>query len=956
MPTISWSEIRHRALQFTHEWKDVNAQREAAEEQTFWNEFFRIFGLRRRHVAAFEKPLKDIRGKYGLLDLFWPGVVLVEHKTAGASLEKSESQAFELVRELICAGRRREVPRYIVVSDFARFGIYDLEQRTPAGGEECRYTEIPLDHLHERIREFAFMTGDTPQEIDPEDPANFEATALLAGLHDSMREAGYGGADLERFLVRVLFCLFAEDTGVFEPLAFTKLLSSTRDDGSDLGVLLAQLFEVLDTPENTRHKGLPEDLAAIPYVNSSLFREKIAFAAFASTQRAELLKCAAFCWAKISPAVFGSLFQDILQKPERRQLGAHYTSERDILKVLKASFVDELQGELDAITADRSTRRNARLEEFHAKLVDIRVLDPACGCGNFLILAYRELRRLEHELLVLLHKEETPRIIGIRDLCKVDVDQFFGIEINEWPCRIAEVGLWLADHQANRLLAEAFGLSSRRIPLQASPTIWHANALDIDWRTVLAPSDSVYLIGNPPFVGKKEQDSAQKAQVVSIWRGVAGAGELDYVTCWYRKAADYIRGTKVRAAFVSTNSISQGEQVGIIWGDLLGRGIRIHFAHTTFEWESEARGKAHVHVVIIGFGARDVTSKTIYEYASLRAPPAAVAAKNINPYLADAPDVAIRSRREAITPAPKINYGSMMIDKPRRAEDGRGRYDSGLIIGGDSAREAILAENARIDPYIKRCTGGDEYINGETKWCLWLVDAPSELIGSTPSVKARAEGVREFRLSSGREQTRRLASTPTLFGERRQPSSRYLLIPKVSSERRRYVPIGFLAADIIATGSALIVPDASEYDFGVLSSSMHNAWMRYVGGRIKSDYQYSAEIVYNNFPWPTALTVRQRAAVEAAATAVLAAREMFPRSTLADLYDPVSMPSELSKAHAELDRAVEECYRAARFCSDRERVEHLFTMHAALSSPPTAAVEEAQTRVSADRHCGGSEA
>lgn len=940
MPTISWNEIRHRALQFTHEWKDVKAQREAAEKQTFWNEFFQIFGLRRRNVAAFEQPLKNIRGKYGFLDLFWPGVVLVEHKTAGASLEKAESQAFEYMRDLIRAGRQREVPRYIVVSDFARFGIYDLEPESPAEGEEYRYTEIPLDHLHERIREFAFITGDTPQKINPEDPANFEATALLAGLHDSMKEAGYGGADLERFLVRVLFCLFAEDTGIFEPLAFTNLLSSTKEDGSDLGMLLAHLFEVLDTPENKRQKNLTEDLAAFPYVNGSLFREKLKFAAFTSTQRTELLKCAAFYWATISPAVFGSLFQDILQKPERRQVGAHYTNERDILKVLKATFIDELQAELDLIKADRSTRRNARLEEFQSKLVNIRVLDPACGCGNFLILAYRELRRLEHELLVELHKKETQRIIGIRDLCKVDVDQFFGIEINEWPCRIAEVGLWLADHQANRLLAEAFGFPFRRIPLQASPTIRHGNALDIDWRTVLAPSDSVYLIGNPPFVGKKEQDSAQKAQVMSLWNGVAGAGELDYVTCWYRKAADYIINTNVRAAFVSTNSISQGEQVGIIWGYLLGRGIRIHFAHTTFEWESEARGKAHVHVVIIGFGAHDVSGKTIYEYSSLRALPTAVAAKNINPYLADAPDVVIRSRRATITPAPKINYGSMMIDKPRKAEDGQGRYDSGLIIGGDSARKAILAENAKIAPYIKRCTGGDEYINGETKWCLWLVDAPPEITKTTPSVRARVDGVRKFRLSSGREQTRKLALTPALFGERRQPSSRYLLIPKVSSESRRYIPIGFLEPDIIATGSALIVPEATEYDFGILSSSMHNAWMRYVGGRMKSDYQYSAEIVYNNFPWPTGITLKQKTAVEAAATVVLAARKKFPTSTLADLYDPLSMPPELSKAHADLDRVVEKCYRAARFNSDRERVEHLFTMHAALSAPLTAAVEK----------------
>lgn len=779
-------------------------------------------------------------------------------------------------------------------------------------------------------------------KINPEDSANFAATARLAGLHDTMSAAGHGGADLERLLVRVLFCLFAEDTGIFEPFAFTNLILSTNEDASDLGTRLADLFETLDTPEHARHEHLSDDLAAFPHVNGSLFKEKPGFTAFTPNQRSELLNCTAFHWATISPAVFGSLFQDILHKPDRRQVGAHYTNERDILKVLKASFVDELQAELDAIKAERSTGRNARLVDFQGKLAGIRVLDPACGCGNFLILAYRELRRLEHELLVELHAEPTPRSLGIRDLCKVDVDQFFGIEIHEWPCRIAEVGLWLADLQANRLLAEALGLSLGRVPLQASPTIRHGDALSLDWRAVLTPSDSVYLLGNPPFIGKKEQTPAQKAQVLSTWEGAPGAGELDYVTCWYHKAADYIRGTRVRAAFVSTSSITQGEQVGVVWRYLLARGLRIHFAHTTFAWESEARGKAHVHVVIIGFGAIDVTNKTIYEYSSLRGPPTAVPAKNINPYLADAPDVIIRSRSAPITPGPKINYGSMMIDKPRKAGHGKGRYDHGLIIGGDSEREALLAEDTRLRPYIKRCTGGDEYIHGETKWCLWLVDAPPELIDSSPSVKARADGVRRFRLASGRGQTRKLAETPTLFGERRQPSSRYLLIPKVSSEARRYIPIGFLEPDIIATGSALIVPEATEYDFGVLSSSMHHAWMRCVGGRMKSDYQYSAEIVYNNFPRPSAPPFAQRAGVEAAAAGVLAARKNFPGSTLADLYDPAAMPSELSRAHADLDHAVEACYRPARFNSDRERVEHLFMMHAALSAQLRATAGEPQ--------------
>ena len=654
----------------------------------------------------------------------------------------------------------------------------------------------------------------------------------------------------------------------------------------------------------------------------------LAFAEFDRPMRAALVECCEFNWSRISPAVFGSLFQSIMAGDAgartRRQLGAHYTSERDIMKLVKSLFLDDLQKEL--LECGKSKRR---LQTFQQKLASLRFLDPACGCGNFLVVTYRELRLLELEVLIRLWggKEDSARLM-LDALLKVDVDQMHGIEIEEWPARIAEVAMWLIDHQMNQKVGEAFGQPVRRLPLTKSARIVHANALRTDWNEVLASQRCSYVLGNPPFVGKKERNRSQKADMTAIWGDVAGAGVLDYVTCWYRVAARYIVGSGIGAAFVSTNSICQGEQVGLFWPQMLGpRGMSIRFAHTTFVWMSEAKGKAHVHVVIVGFGA-GTGPGTIVDYSDDATSPTVSRVARISPYLCEGSNLTLVKRRAPLCNVPPMNYGSMMIDRGRDQASAKG-----LLLSA-AERAAILNENRAIAPFVRPLFGTDEFINGTKRWCLWLVDAPPNLVRSSRLITERLDAVRRFRSSSDREQTQKLAATPGLFGEIRQPATDYLLVPKVSSENRRYIPIGFMSPAVIASGSALVVPNATLYHFGVLTSEMHMAWTRRVCGRLESRYQYSANLVYNNFPWPETSAIRMTA-VESAARHVLDCRALFGGQTLADLYDPLAMPKVLRDAHRSLDLAVDRCYRAARFAGERQRVEYLFTLYECLISPLT---------------------
>ena len=914
---LSWNEIRHRAIRFSQEWS--GAKREQAEKQTFWNEFFDVFGVSRRAVASFEEPVRKLSGDYGYIDLFWPGNVLVEHKSRGQDLGKAESQAFRYIRDLAGEGRYKEIPHYVIVSDFARLALHDLEpeeqSRLPLFDRwRVATTEFPLADFHKYIHAFAFIPGYKQHKFEEQDPINIEAVEIMGRLHDALEAGGYAGHQLERFLVRVLFCLFAEDTGIFERESFRLyLLNRTAEDGSDLGLHLARLFEVLNTPQEKRQKNLDETLAAFTYVNGELFAEQLRFADFNRDMRNALLACTRFDWGRISPAIFGSLFQSVMEPKERRQIGGHYTNERDILKLIRSLLLDELREDFE-----RAKRSKAELRRFHEKLSELRFLDPACGCGNFLVITYRELRLLEIEILKLLYPHRQQEL-NIQRLSLVDVDAFYGIEISEWPVRIAEVAMWLMDHQMNIRLSEAFGQYFVRLPLKKSPTIACGNALRLDWKEILPPEKCSYILGNPPFVGAKHLNAEQSSDIELITAYIENGGLLDYVTAWYFKAAEFIQGTRIEVGFVSTNSISQGEQVGVLWNPLFQRSnLKIHFAHRTFSWESEARGKAHVHVVIIGFGASDTTNKRIYDYEGENV--TAITAKNISPYLIEGTDTAVVNRSRPICDVPEMGIGNKPID------------DGNYLFTSDEKCKFVKAEPAAKE-YIRAFFGADDFLQCHPRWCLWLGDCSPQNLRQMPEVMMRVEAVRTFRKKSKSRPTRKLAATPTRFHVENIPTSPYLLIPRHSSERRKYIPIGYVKPEILAGDSCLIISDTTPYHFGVLSSAMHMAWVKQVCGRLKSDYRYSTKLVYNNYPWPEGPTAKQRAAVKAAAQKVLDARKKFPDATLADLYDPLAMPKELTKTHADLDRAVDRCYRRQPFQNDRQRVEYLFALYEKLNAP-----------------------
>lgn len=909
---------------FSRSWQ--SATREQADKQTFWNEFFDIFGVPRRTVATFEEPVSRIGGSTGFIDLFWPGKLLVEHKTAGQSLDSAESQAFQYVRDLLTSGREEEVPRYILLSDFRRFALYDLEPEEQRDlpmfhGLRFQRLEFALGELRQHTREFAFIPGYKIHKFAEQDPANLKAVALMARLHDTLRAGGYSGHDLERLLVRLLFCLFAEDTGIFEPSTFELFLENrTQRDGTDLGSRLNQLFRVLDTPVERRQRNLDEALAALPYVNGELFREQLEFAEFNADQRNAMLSCTRFDWSRISPAIFGALFQEVMTDTERRRIGAHYTSERDILKVIRPLFLDGLREEFEAIQADRSTRAKARLDELRQRLSTLKFLDPACGCGNFLVIAYRELRALELDILRAQHgAQQALTFDEVNRLSTLDVNQFYGIEIEEWPARIAEVALWLMDHQSNMRIHEAFGQPCVRLPLKNSPHIRHGNALRMDWGELLPAVECSYVLGNPPFVGHHYQSAEQKIDQQMVMREVSARGVLDYVSNWYVKASEYIAGTHIRIAFVSTNSICQGEQAGILWTELFGRfGIKITFAYQTFSWQSEARGRAHVHVVIVGLANATAGPKWIYQDATgdlLR-----IAAENISPYLVPGPDRAFLPRSRPICLVPQMYWGN----KPT---------DGGHLILSVEERREFLQQEPGSRRFIRRYMSGGDFLDGAVRYCLWLVDASPADLQNLPLVRKRLEKVAQFRLQSTAVTTRAYAKQPALFRQISQPDKKYLVIPEVSSERRAYVPMAILSPRVVCSNTTQFIPEASPYHFGVLTSSMHMAWVRRVAGRLKSDYRYSNSLVYNNYPWPLRPTEAQRRKVEDLAQGVLEARAQFPDSTLAALYDPLLMPPVLLRAHQRLDRAVERCYRTEPFANDQARVEFLFALYEQITNP-----------------------
>ena len=915
---LSWNEIKDRALKFSNEWK--TASKENADKQTFYNEFFEVFGISRKRVASFEESVKKLGNKQGFIDLFWKGILLVEHKSRGESLEKAYGQALDYFPNL----KEEELPKYILVSDFERFKLYDLE----AGTEKV----FNLSILHENVHLFDFIAGYKKKNYEDVGDASIEASELMGELYDKLKESGYPEHHLELFLVRLLFCLFADDTGIWEKDILTQFIEEkTNEDGSDIGEKLAHLFQVLNTPYEKRPNTLDEDLTRFAYINGTLFEQPICLHTWNIEMRETLLKCCYYNWSKVSPAIFGSLFQCVYDKEQRRSKGEHYTSEKNIMKLIEPLFLDDLKQEYEYLIKLKNNK--SRLEEFHNKIASLKFLDPACGCGNFLVISYRELRRLEIQVLLKLNEIEVKRsksedyflqktFINITNLSKIDVDNFYGIEIEEFPAKIAEVALWMTDHLMNTELSEAFGAYFARIPLRKSAKIVNKNALRIDWNDVVSKSKLSYILGNPPFIGKHLMSENQNDDISIVFNNIKKSGELDYVTGWYKKACEYIENTLIKVAFVSTCSISQGEQVGILWNELLKKyGIVIHFAHRTFVWDNEARGKAHVHCVIIGFAHYDINAKRLYDYEDIKGEPHEIKVKNINPYLIDGKNILILEKKNPIVPnIPQIIFGSKPVDE-------------GHFLFTEEEKIEFIKQEPYSEKFFKPLISSKEFLNNTNRWCLWLKDINPNELKTLPLVLDRVNKVRAFRLKSKKAQTRKDAQRATLFAEIRKPKSGFIAIPLHSSEKRKYIPFGFFDNTYIPNNSCSFVPDGTLYDFGILTSEMHMTWVKYTCGRIKSDYRYSNTIVYNNFPFPEHPDKNKIKKVGEKAQTVLDIREKYPDCSLAILYSPETMPPDLVKAHSELDRAADACYGKTSFKTERERIEFLFDLYDKYTSP-----------------------
>lgn len=918
--TLSPSEMRARAIDFAHEYREATSER--ADAQLFWRDFFHVFGISARRVGAFEQPVRNLSAGSGRgrIDFLWKGRVLVEHKSRGENLDAAGRQARDYFDGLIDA----DLPRYILVSDFARIRLHDVE----SGARN----EFNLDQLFFHIGLFGFLSGYTSRPPVPTDPVNQQATRALAKLHDLLEQkGGYRGRALDVWMVRTLFCLFADSANIFEQGQFRELIGQrTADNGNDLGAWMARLHDVLNTPGHHRPPALDAQLAEFRYVNGDLFAEPIPVPTTSQAMREALLDACRVDWKAVSPAIFGSLFQSIKDRDERRIGGEHYTTEENILKCLDPMFLDGLRvAANDALARDQQDSMLRRLRR-------IRVFDPACGCGNFLVVAYRELRRIELTVLKRRYGGDDAGRVASLNASAVNVDQFYGLEVDDWPAQIARVALWLTDHQMNLELSREFGSLRLRLPLVTAPRIRAVNALHEDWAAFCPAGGDVFCVGNPPFVGAKTMTASQRSDVAHVFGRTPSAGLLDYVSCWYLKAAEWLAAApEAEACLISTNSITQGEQPAILWSVLWPRGVVINFAHRTFRWSSEARGKAAVHCVIIGFALRHRGTKRLWDYDDPGALPHEIGpVQAINPYLVDGPMVALPRRGKPLWDAPRLAIGNKPID-------------GGWFIFTAEERDAFLAQEPAAARYFHRYIGSEEYIDGTERWFLWLADTSLAEANALPAVRERIRRVSAFR--EGKEAGRNgrrvkdagtmaLADRPTQLHVRNTPEHEFFVLPKYCSETRRYIPMGYVGPETRASDLLMLGTGIGLYHFGVLTSTMHMAWVRGVCGRIKSDYRYSVRIVYNNFPWP-ALDARRFAAIEAAAQEVLDVRtayfETYPHHALADIYAPLVMPRPLYDAHRKLDRAVDAAYAVPRggFATEASRLAFLFTLYQAKAAP-----------------------
>lgn len=895
------AESRAAAKKFAADWQGRGDEKQ--ETQTFWLALLqKVYGVvEPDKFISFEKTVNVDDAKTGktttkFIDGYIGATrVLIEQKGAKIDLNKGETQSDGSLLSPYQQARRyggylpaNQQPRWIVVCNFKEFRIHDMNR--PNDTPEI----LMLPDLEKEYTRLNFLVDTGDENIRKEMEISLQAGELVGVLYDALLKQ-YADPEAEETLkslnalcVRLVFCLYAEDAGIFGKRGmFHDYLQAHRAEDRRA---LINLFRVLDQKPEQRDRYLDEDLAAFPYVNGGLFaNEDIEIPRLGDEIMDLLLSRASedFDWSAISPTIFGAVFESTLNPQTRRAGGMHYTSIENIHKVIDPLFLDELKAELAEIKAISVERtRDAKLRSFQVRLANLRFLDPACGSGNFLTETYLSLRRLENEVISLLHKGQI--VLDLNNPIKVSISQFYGIEINDFAVTVAKTALWIAESQMMKETEEVVHMALDFLPLKTNAYIVEGNALRLDWESVVPKAELDYIMGNPPFVGASMMTKTQKEEAVAVFGKGKRVNSVDYVGAWYHKAAALMANTSIKAAFVSTNSITQGEQVAPLWEKLLDiYSVHIDFAYRTFKWNSEAKEKAAVHCVIIGFScAHSARPRYIYTGGTI-----GQEAQNINPYLVDAPNILISSRGSALCNVPRMTKGNQPSD-------------GGNLILSQAERDDLLAKDANVAPCVRRYVGSKDFINNdEVRYCLWLKGISPSVYRKNAEVMRRLEAVRQMRLASSAAPTRALAEKPYLFFSTPQTDSNYLCIPEVSSERRRYIPIGFMDKSVIASNKLLIVPDATLYHFGILTSNVHMGWVRAVAGRLEMRYQYSGATVYNNFPWPTP-TDEQRAKIEQTAQAILDARALYPDCSLADLYDEVTMPPELRKAHQANDKAV----------------------------------------------------
>ena len=898
---MTTAQQQQAAKNFSAYWKDKGYEK--GESQPFWLSLLRdVYGV--EHPEQFIQFEEQVHLDHtSFIDGTIPAThVLIEQKGLGKDLNKPIKQSdgalltpFEQAKRYILELPVSQHPRWVVTCNFSTFYVYDMER--PRGEPEI----IELANLEKEYYRLQFLVDAGNEHLKREMEVSIAAGEIVGLLYDAFYkqyanpESEHSLKSLNKLCVRLVFCLYAEDAGIFGHHGmFHDYLKGFDTRGLRKG--LVDLFRVLDTKPQDRDPYLKDDnpdLAAFPYVNGGLFSdENIEIPPFTDEIRNLLLEKASenFNWSEISPTIFGAVFESTLNPETRRSGGMHYTSIENIHKVIDPLFLDELKAELDEICANPVERtRTAKLRVFQRKLASLTFLDPACGSGNFLTETYLSLRRLENKILVELSHGQVTMYSASESPIQVSISQFYGIEINDFAVTVAKTALWIAESQMMKETEKILLVPLEFLPLKTNAFIVEDNALRVDWESVVPKSKLNYIMGNPPFVGARLMGKEQKADVNTIFPGWKNAGNLDYVCCWYKKAADIMQGTSVRSALVSTNSVSQGESVANLWKPLFDDGVHIDFAYRTFRWDSEAKIKAHVHCVIIGFSvAASSTPKKLFDGDRYQV------ANNINGYLLDGENVFVESRSKPICNVPEIGIGNKPID-------------GGFYLFEKEEMEDFIKKEPSSKKYFRPWYGSREFINQKPRYCLWLGECTPAELKAMPHCMERVKAVREYRLASPSPGTVKLADKPTRFHVENMPSGRYIVIPQVSSERRRYIPMGYMDNSVLCSDKVRILPNGNLYEFGILESNVHMAWVRATCCRLKSDYSYTVNDVYNNFIWPTP-TEQQKAKIEQTAQAILDARALYPDSSLADLYDELTMPPELRKAHQANDRAVMDAY------------------------------------------------